>query len=190
MSDPNQLLWKAIKKGSLSKAQGALDQGADPNTVKNGMTPLLYAVWEKHTEIVKLLCEKGANVNYQHPDTRDSALIMAVAGGDLEIVRTLCSFGADKMLQTVDGKTAFDFVDEDSNTFSQIETILETCGISDPNLLNRDAAIFPAQNAVNDPTLLQPSENTDPQGGKRRTRKTRRRKLTKRRKSNNRSRRG
>jgi ankyrin repeat protein len=186
MSDPNQLLWKAIKKGSLSKAQGALDQGADPNTVKNGMTPLLYAVWEKHTEIVKLLCEKGANVNYQHPDTRDSALIMAVAGGDLEIVRTLCSFGADKMLQTVDGKTAFDFVDEDSNTFSQIETILETCGISDPNLPNRYVSV---QNGMNDPKLLEASENTDPQGGNRRKRRTRRR-ISKRRKSSNRSRRG
>ena len=182
-------LWKAIKNGSLSKAQRALDQGVDPNTIKEGVSPLFFAVWHQRAEIVKLLCERGANVNFQHPETRDSPLMLAVASGNLSIVRTLCSFGADKTLQAIDGRTASDYVDEDSNSFSQIETILETCGISDPTLPSQNTSLM---NAANNPKSLEPSENTDPQpwipeGGKRR-RRTRRRST--RRKSNSRSRRG
>ena len=181
-------LWKAIKNGSLSKAQRALDQGVDPNTIKEGVSPLFFAVWHQRAEIVKLLCERGANVNFQHPETRDSPLMLAVASGNLSIVRTLCSFGADKTLQAIDGRTAIDYVEEDSNTFSQIETLLETCGLSDPNLPPQNISVM---NAANNPKSLEPSENTDPQGGSRRRkgRKSQKTRRTKHRKSSSRSRR-
>jgi hypothetical protein len=186
MSDPNLDLWKAIRKRSLSKAQEALDQGADPNFRKQqGLSVLMYAVWMNQTEIVKLLCEKGADVNYQHPLTHDTALLMAVPGGQIEIVKTLCQYGANKQLQTIDGKTAMDYIEE-GDVFSQIEEILETCGVTDPS-----GVAPPVSNlnqSVQDPAVIF-SPNEDPQGGRRRkTRKRKHKRKSTSRKSSSRSR--
>ncbi len=182
MSDVNRNLWKAIRQDSSSKALEALEQGANPNfTKEQGLSVLMYAVWLSRTEIVRLLCEKGAHVNYQHPITGDTALMIAVSGAQIETVRILCEYGANKSLVAVDGKRAEDYIEE-SNAFSQIETILDTCGVSDPSL---PTAIRSVTTAL-DPTLLQPANNTDPQGGKRKSRKQKRK--SKYRKLNNRSR--
>ncbi len=184
MSDPNLALWKAIRKHSLSKAQEALDQGADPNFRKQqGLSVLMYAVWMNETEIVKLLCERGADVNYQHPLTGDTALLMAVPAGQIETVKTLCQYGANKQIQTINGKTAMDYIEE-GDVFSQIEDILETCGITDPS------GVVPflsnPNQGVQDPAVSY-SPNEDPQGGKRRKTRKQKRK-SKNRKSSSRSR--
>lgn len=180
MSDIDKKLWKAIQNDSYSNAKKALEQGANPNFAKpQGLSVLMYAVWIGRDSIVRLLCEKGANVNYQHPVTGDTALMMAVAGAQIETVRTLCEYGANKALQDAKGNRAEDFVEE-SNAFSQIEQILESCGVTDPAALAPAApAAPPSFNA--DPTAVQPANNTDPQGGKRR--KTRRRRRQSKRKA-------
>lgn len=182
MSDLNRDLWKAIRQGSSSKAQEALEQGANPNfTKEQGLSALMYAVWLSRTEIVRLLCEKGSNVNYQHPITGDTALMIAVSGAQIETVRILCEYGANKSLVAVDGKRAEDYIEE-SDAFSQIEMILDTCGVSDPSLPTATRSTTSAL----DPATLQPANNTDPQGGRRKTRKQKRK--SRRRKSGNRSR--
>jgi hypothetical protein len=110
---------------------------------------------------------------------------MAVPGGQIETVKTLCQYGANKQLQTIDGKTAMDYIEE-GDVFSQIEEILETCGVTDPS------GVVPSVSNLNQ-TVLDPavifSPNGDPQGGRRRkTRKRKHKRKSTNRKSNSRSR--
>ncbi|XP_060560318.1 myotrophin-like [Ruditapes philippinarum] len=46
-----------------------LDNGADINKPdKHGISPLLAAIWENHTDAVKLLLERGASKEGKAPD--------------------------------------------------------------------------------------------------------------------------
>jgi len=51
-----------------------LDNGADVNAKdKHGISALLAAIWEGHTECVKLLLERGANRQGRTPDGKSYA---------------------------------------------------------------------------------------------------------------------
>lgn len=186
MSGSNKKLFQGIQEQSIVKVQQALNQGANPNGMKNNVSPLFLAVWQQHPQIVELLCQRGANVNFRQPQTGETPLHIAVSGAQLEIVQILCQYGADASIpDSVYGRTPRDLIEE-GDIFDQIETILETCGLTDPN-----AAVARSNGAnlpVGDPQAYVPNENTDPQGGKRKTR--RRHSSRKHRKSSSRSKRG
>jgi len=60
-SDKSSDLLQAAKDGNLSVAQTLLIQDADPNTTNvHGISALMMASQKGHTEIVKLLLDKGA----------------------------------------------------------------------------------------------------------------------------------
>ncbi|MEI7532949.1 MAG: ankyrin repeat domain-containing protein [Verrucomicrobiae bacterium] len=62
--DSSDDLIEAAKAGTLSKVQSALDNGANVNgTDLKGITALMYAGIKGHWDIVKLLLDKGADVN-------------------------------------------------------------------------------------------------------------------------------
>jgi len=65
---PNIALNEAAKHGDLKAAEDALRRGADPNAVIENWTPLFWAAQEGHTEIVDLLLDAGADVNFSDPD--------------------------------------------------------------------------------------------------------------------------
>src|SRR5205085_10663765 len=73
-----------------------------PNT---GATPLMYAAHARTTEVIKLLLEKGADVN-----ARDNgagvALILAAAMGDLGTVKLLLEKDAEVNVRNEYGYTA------------------------------------------------------------------------------------
>lgn len=59
----------AADYGQVQVATYLLDQGANVNQLdKHGISPLLAAIWEGHTECVKLLLERGADPNGKTPD--------------------------------------------------------------------------------------------------------------------------
>lgn len=70
-----------------------------------GWTPLIYAATRSHVEIARLLLGKGAQVNAQSP-SGISALMMAAREGHLAMVLLLMEHGADLGLQNEDGLTA------------------------------------------------------------------------------------
>lgn len=66
----------------------------------------MFAVTNRQTDSVKALLEHGADVNVRANDG-STALMLAAAAGDIEIVRALLSKGADVSGRfTETGKTA------------------------------------------------------------------------------------
>eukprot|EP00972_Heterocapsa_arctica_P031978 4711249-Heterocapsa_arctica.AAC.1 len=58
-----------------------------------------------HHQVVRLLCEAGAEKDKARPDGA-TALIMASQQGHQQVVRLLCGAGADKDKAAADGATA------------------------------------------------------------------------------------
>lgn len=60
-------LFKAAKKNDIQTLKILLDRGVNINIKdKNGMTPLMWATYYCHFNIVELLLENGANVNLKN----------------------------------------------------------------------------------------------------------------------------
>jgi uncharacterized protein len=67
--------------------------------VMGGMTALLYAAREGHTDTARALVEAGANVNAVSGD-KYSALVMAITNGHLDMAKYFLDHGADPNLAT------------------------------------------------------------------------------------------
>ena len=76
----NQLnveLLTAAEDGEYDEDDSCVEQGADINCVdENGISPLVYSVFEEHYDIAYYLIEKGADVNAVDDKGR-SPLMMA-----------------------------------------------------------------------------------------------------------------
>lgn len=96
-------LLMAVLKPSLEASKLLLDHGADPNPP--GWAPLHYSMLSDSKEIAKLLIAKGANVDARAPNSQ-TALMLAVKQGKIELVTLLVEANADKDLKDADGVTA------------------------------------------------------------------------------------
>jgi ankyrin repeat protein len=106
----NTALMLAAFEGREAVVQYLLEQGADVNAAnRGGQTALMAAASGPSPGTVKLLLEKGADVNARENTEMFTALMFAAAEGQLDNVRVLLRFGADKTLKDVDGETAADF---------------------------------------------------------------------------------
>ncbi len=100
--------------GNRAIIEALINYGADPNASDNyGNTPLMQAAMNNHPDIVELLVDYGAKVNYRgslrinnFKILGGSALMAAVAGGNLESVQQLVAMGADLEAPDDSGKTA------------------------------------------------------------------------------------
>ena len=97
ISDKNAKLIQASEKGNFADVQAMLTDGADINATEvredngvyvRGLTALMMASANGHTEIVKLLLDKGADVNVKNT-YGITALFMASVHGHTEIVKLL-----------------------------------------------------------------------------------------------------
>ena len=74
----------------------------------HGEFPIHYACENKKIQIVKLLIDKGANINTQSKDTKSSPLSSATAYGLTSIIKLLLSKGAKKNTKDSDKMTPLD----------------------------------------------------------------------------------
>ena len=82
-------LFVAAQSGSVAGARKAIGNGADVNARDDeGMTPLLYAVWEGHKRIVELLFAKGADASLKNSDGQ-TPLDLAIEYDDTAIIKIL-----------------------------------------------------------------------------------------------------
>ncbi|KAK0512607.1 hypothetical protein JMJ35_004624 [Cladonia borealis] len=104
-------LYYATKHKKNDAARLLIDRGAwlDPTTkdVRNaGGTPLLVAASDGNWELVRLLCEKGANVHAKAIKTGITALHCTASQGNLEITKLLISKGTSVHHPDSDGFSA------------------------------------------------------------------------------------
>jgi hypothetical protein len=90
---PEQLFHEAIKNGEKEIVTILLDQGISPLLLFQGKTPLCTACENGQFEIVKLLIEKGADLN-QFCSDRETPLFKSVFNGHEEIALYLIDKGA------------------------------------------------------------------------------------------------
>lgn len=123
-----KLGWTALAlaavKGYTDVAEVLLGAGANQGVRDAyGWTPLMRAVDRRRTDFVRLLLESpGADLAVRQEDGA-TALHIAAATGDLEIVRLLVEHGADRSAENRHGNTAAETAR--SADFAEIAAYLE-----------------------------------------------------------------
>lgn len=86
----NEQFWEAVRKGDLAAVTALLDKGADVNAkFRYGATALFKAAERGHTEIVKLLLARGADVTVKDTFYGATAMTWALDSNHVEVVRAL-----------------------------------------------------------------------------------------------------
>ncbi len=103
-------LYKAAERGDLKEVEEILSSPSrlDLNDAWRQWTPLMRACQHNYLEIVKLLLDAGANINYIGPQ-KSTALIKAVHYCNFDIASFLISKGASVNNQDTSGNTALIF---------------------------------------------------------------------------------
>lgn len=93
--DAGDELRRAAGAGDVARVKELLDKGTDVNAANSyGGTALAFACDRGHTEVVKLLLERGANPNTQDTFYKLSPVAWAAQRGYVEIVKLLLDRGA------------------------------------------------------------------------------------------------
>ena len=110
LADKGDDLLDAVIGNDNPKAVELVHQGADVNkTQPNGWTPLLFALYNRNSELSQLLIEKGADVNAREWRTGNTALMLAASWGNVPLVQLLIQKGAQINAQQRAGNTALSY---------------------------------------------------------------------------------
>ena len=77
----------------------------------NGDTPLMVAIYKSYIKSSYYLLLGGADPNFPHPDTGDTALHLAVEHDNFELVKLLLVFEADPTIRNNNGEKPIDKAD-------------------------------------------------------------------------------
>jgi hypothetical protein len=100
-------LEDAAAKGQANIVREKLERGVDP---ADRNTALMHAALHGHIEIMNLLINKGADINWKNPKDKNRTPLMAAAeNGKPEITRLLLEKGADANARLSSGSTALHF---------------------------------------------------------------------------------
>lgn len=94
---------------SMKSLTALIDKGAKVNfeNPKNGATALMAAATSNNVLGIRLLLQKGANIDARD-DSRESALMKAACGNNMGAIGDLIAAGADPLLTNRKGKSAAD----------------------------------------------------------------------------------
>lgn len=86
---------EALRDGNVKLVKKMLDSGVDVNEKFFAWSAIQIAANKGQLAVVKLLVQKGADVNYQHPMTKMTAFHLAAYENFPELVKFLAANGAD-----------------------------------------------------------------------------------------------
>ncbi|MDX2212680.1 MAG: ankyrin repeat domain-containing protein [Oculatellaceae cyanobacterium bins.114] len=139
----------AIQGGHIPVIQALLDAGADPNLpdeTDDGLvanTPLMEAASTffapNRSDMVRLLIQKGANVNQQGAQGQ-TALMSALAHSDMDVIETLIKAGANLDIRDSNGNTAL--MQAESGRLTKVASVLRQAGASQQGL--KEVELFKA----------------------------------------------
>jgi ankyrin repeat protein len=93
--DEESVYVDALTTGKVKVVQKYLDGNAGINDQYFGWTALQMAANKGQLAVVKLLVEKGADINFQHPVIKHTALHLAAFSNHTDVANYLISKGAD-----------------------------------------------------------------------------------------------
>lgn len=97
-----------------------LGQGVDIHIYPEGSQPfLLTACSFSSVNVVEFLLEKGADVNSKREGDGITGLMLAAYKGDIQKVKVLLKYNADKAVKDESGKIAYDYIDMAYNLSNQ-----------------------------------------------------------------------
>ena len=107
------LICDAAAENHLDDLNLLLNAGTDTEERIAGETPLMLAAKNGHADAVKLLLDRGAQINARNPETPNpkrgmTALLFAAQHGHDDVVRVLLEHGADATAKDRNGRTALD----------------------------------------------------------------------------------
>lgn len=99
MTKRDNALMDAAFRGDIERARELLRGGANlDNPGDDGWTPLMWAAYRGHLDVVDLFLEAGANVNFSEADEGETVLMVALQQDDqargAAVVRRLVAAGA------------------------------------------------------------------------------------------------
>lgn len=104
------MLCIAARSGRTEMIKWLVSLGADIDAVSKdrGYSPVMDAVWKSSTEIVELMINYGANLNFISNDGQ-TALIVATGATNLKICELLVKNGADPTVKDRMGMSALEY---------------------------------------------------------------------------------
>lgn len=119
----------AVNNGKVKIVKKYLDQGVNVNEKYFAWSPLQMAAIKGQLEVVKMLVEKGADLEYKHPATKMTPLHMAASEGYEDIVKYLLSKGANPNAKLRANVSLLRLVKDQGNT--KMAEILQAAGAVD-----------------------------------------------------------
>jgi ankyrin repeat protein len=101
-------LYAAARRGDIAQVSALIDRGADPNEAgdEHGTTAMTTASFLGHVEVVRLLLERGADID--RPNKFGARpLFSAANNAKLRVIQVLLKAGASLSVESDDGLTAF-----------------------------------------------------------------------------------
>ncbi|MDR1747929.1 MAG: ankyrin repeat domain-containing protein [Spirochaetaceae bacterium] len=109
-SDGTPMLCVAARAEQTDMINLFITKGADIDAVSSdrGYSAVMDAVWKSRYEMVKILVDAGANLNFVSRDGQ-TALVLAVGAGNEPICELLSTHGADVNMKDRMGMSALDY---------------------------------------------------------------------------------
>jgi ankyrin repeat protein len=127
LTDDEQVVYTdALRTGKVNVVKKFLDHGTDANFTSFAWSSLQMAAGKGQLAVVKLLVERGADVNYQHPITKMTPLHLAAYEGYTDVVKYLLSKGADPNIKMRGNVSILRVVSDLGNT--KMAELLESAG--------------------------------------------------------------